>query len=70
MKKEEAKKMEVGSKDLLISQLVEISSEGTFLIFMDLEKINEISWICTLQMFTGVYGVFVGFHCNIYEKGQ
>ena len=25
--------------------------------------------LCILQMFTGVYGVFVDFLCNIYEKG-
>ena len=37
MKREEAKKMEVGSKDLLISYWVEIDSKETLLIFMDLE---------------------------------
>jgi hypothetical protein len=37
MKREEAKKMEVGSKDLLISYWVEINSKGTLLIFMDLQ---------------------------------
>ena len=27
------------------------------------------SFQCTLQMFTGIYGVPIGFFCNIYGKG-
>ena len=39
------------------------------LAFQDLGLELYISWP-TLQMFTGIYGVPVGFFCNIYGKGM
>ena len=41
-------------------------SRNSKILSLKLPELFEI--VSTLQMFTGVYGVFIGFPCNIYEK--
>ena len=58
-----SKKNTVQNVQLKMVAVVEIAN--------GLKHIMNVSQkVCTLQMFTGHYGMSVGFPCNIYGKGK